>query len=79
VRSYRKTYRWTKTQRQRVLKRSGRCCVACGNPGTDGKGKGLHQAHIVNHADGGPDDDSNIILLCPGCHRRYDAKKRPAR
>jgi len=79
VRSYRKTYRWTKTQRQRVLKRFGRRCAACGDPGSDGKGKGLHQAHILDHALGGADVDSNIWLLCASCHRRWDAGKRVRR
>lgn len=78
-RGYRFTSAWRGPLRQRVLKRWGYRCAGCGWPGTDGKGKGLQKAHIVDRADGGPDDESNIIPLCPPCHGRYDAEKRAAK
>ena len=78
VRSYRKTYRWTKQVRQEVLRRD-RVCRGCGDAGSDGKGRGLHLAHLIDHQDGGPDTAANLVLLCPRCHRLFDAPKQRAR
>lgn len=74
---YRHKNKWRTTQRQAILRRD-RYCRLCGNPGTDGKGKGLIQAHLISHAQGGSDDASNIVLLCPACHRTYDAQQQQA-
>jgi hypothetical protein len=36
------------------------------------------QAHIVPAGPGVPNDDSNVIMLCPTCHRRFDAARQAA-
>ncbi|WP_410051001.1 HNH endonuclease [Acidiferrimicrobium sp. IK] len=48
----------------------------CGHPGDDGKGRGLMQAHLVPHSEGGDDNANNIVLLCRTCHAKYDAGQR---
>lgn len=63
-------------QRQAVLEKFGRCCALCGNPGDDGNGKGLTQAHVVAHDEGGSDGIDNIVLLCRVCHGRMDGGRR---
>lgn len=74
-RAYRHTYRWRHGLRQRVLKRDGYRCVFCGDPGTDGKGKGLTLAHIEDHALGGADNEGNVVTACRPCHGRIDGPK----
>jgi len=32
-----------------------------------------HVHHIVARADGGPNTDSNLMVLCPNCHTKADA------
>jgi len=76
VRAYRQKGKWRGETRRKVLARSGNCCAACGWPGTDGRGRGLHLAHIFDHDHGGPDDASNLVALCPHDHALYDAQKR---
>ncbi len=44
-------------------------CVACGNKGN------LHQHHLVPKANGGTDNEKNLITLCGGCHGRLHGKK----
>lgn len=74
------TYRfrgaWRGPTRRVVLERQGRRCAFCGWPGTDGKGKGLQLAHLVEHSAGGADTEDNLVGLCPPCHRRFDSKRR---
>lgn len=53
--------RWQQARRV-VLARDGRRCAECG--GTDS----LHVHHLVPRALGGPDEPSNLIVLCEGCH-----------
>jgi 5-methylcytosine-specific restriction endonuclease McrA len=77
-RSYRFKSEWRRGQRQRILARDGGCRL-CGNTGSDGKGRGLAQAHLEDAGPGVPNDDSNVVLLCPPCHRRFDAAKQRAR
>jgi hypothetical protein len=35
--------------------------------------------HIIPWSQGGPDEDWNLILLCPRCHRKTDAQGGPVR
>jgi ATP-dependent DNA helicase RecQ len=48
--------------RQIVLARDGRRCADC--RATDD----LHIHHLVPRALGGPDEPSNLVVLCDGCH-----------
>jgi 5-methylcytosine-specific restriction endonuclease McrA len=70
---YRFKNAWRTTTRKATLAKTGGCCALCGWSGTDGHGKGLHQAHLVADQHGGPATSSNLVPLCPPCHRRYDA------
>lgn len=79
VRSYRFRSSWRGPVRRAVLNRWGHRCAGCGWPGSDGKGKGLQLAHLVDHEQGGSDDESNLVPLCGRCHRRFDAAKRRVR
>jgi len=65
------TRAWRTHQRAERLAAAGYRCEHCGYPGTDGRGRGLHQAHLVPDRVGGPSD--LVIILCASCHRRYDA------
>lgn len=40
-----------------------RICEACGEPDH------LHRHHVLPRSRGGTDRASNIVELCPGCHR----------
>ena len=79
TRSYRFKAAWRGPVRARVLKRYGFRCVGCGDPGSDGKGKGLQLAHLVDHDAGGRDDETNVVPMCGRCHRGFDAAKQRAR
>jgi HNH endonuclease/Helix-turn-helix domain of resolvase len=43
-------------------------CVACGSLDA------LHHHHLVPRVEGGPDDDSNLITLCQGCHGKVHGR-----
>jgi predicted restriction endonuclease len=75
-RTYRHTYAWRNGVKAAVLAKTGGVCIFCGWPGTDGKGKGMMKAHIVDHDQGGSDDPSNLLPMCPTHHAQYDAGKR---
>jgi 5-methylcytosine-specific restriction endonuclease McrA len=75
-RLYRMKHKWMTTTRAETLAKTGGVCAMCGNAGTDGKGKGLVQAHLVPHSAGGADDSSNLVPLCHPCHNRMDAPLR---
>jgi hypothetical protein len=55
----------------------GAACIwpGCGWPGIDGKGKGLHRAHLIP-APYGPNTPENTIPLCPPHHAQFDAEQR---
>jgi predicted restriction endonuclease len=72
---YRKTRQWA-AQREKVLEAFGRRCYFCGHPGDDGNGRGLTQAHIVAHRQGGGEDIGNVVLACRRCHGRMDGSRR---
>jgi 5-methylcytosine-specific restriction endonuclease McrA len=74
--TYRYKKQWRGTQRQKVLDAFGRRCAYCGHPGDDGNGKGLTQAHVVAHRQGGGDGYDDVVLLCRRCHGRLDGGRR---
>ena len=79
---YRDRNQWRTTIRKQVLAKTGGVCASCGNPGTDGRGKGLQLAHIIPHDLGGPDTAANLAPLCATCHRQFDRgprRQRPSR
>jgi predicted restriction endonuclease len=78
-RRYRHTSRWRTTTRTAVLAKTGNRCAVCGWPGQDGKGKGIHLAHIIEPELGGSNEACNLLPLCPTHHRGYDAGKQRAR
>lgn len=50
----------------KILKRAGIGCMICGwNKATCD----IH--HIKEKSNGGTDDEENLIILCPNCHREY--------
>ena len=51
------TRKWRKT-RERVLARDGHCCQVCGDTVT------LEVHHLVDWAQGGTDEDSNLETRC---------------
>jgi 5-methylcytosine-specific restriction protein A len=51
-----------KAQADRIRRRDKHTCQKCGRPGHD-------VDHIINVADGGTDEDDNLQVLCPDCHR----------
>jgi 5-methylcytosine-specific restriction protein A len=62
--------------RNYVLARAAGSCEGCKTPAPfirkDG-GPYLEPHHIRRVSDGGPDDPSFVIALCPNCHRRVHA------
>lgn len=74
-RSYRKTAAWQGGRvRKAVLATTGGRCAICAWPGSDGRGRGMHLAHVVPHPYGA-DDESNLVPLCASCHRSFDAAR----
>jgi 5-methylcytosine-specific restriction protein A len=55
-----------------VLKRSNGICEGCAEPAPfqSKEGPFLEAHHLFRLSDGGPDHPSNVIALCPNCHRR---------
>lgn len=52
---------WQATKR-RILARDGHQCQYCGGPATE-------VDHVINQAQGGTDDDDNLVAACRQCHR----------
>lgn len=59
--------------RDRILLRDRYACQHCGRVGEDNE-----VDHIVNVAQGGTDDDSNLQTLCPDCHKVKTAAESAA-
>lgn len=55
--------------RYEIRERDKHSCRWCGEAGTE-----IH--HVVYRSSGGPDEPSNLILLCQGCHMRAHSSKR---
>jgi len=54
------------TNRSKIFKAQNKCCGICSDKITIGN---FELDHIIPHAYGGPDEDINLICLCPNCHR----------
>src|SRR5690606_24117865 len=59
--------RWREV-RNIVLARDGHACRSCGNVCAQGEAD-VH--HLIPRAAGGPDEASNLITLCDGCHAAH--------
>ena len=57
-------------KRKVLIQQRGNKCELCGATGT------LHAHHIKPVKDGGSDNDSNLLLVCPKCHKRIHGAKR---
>lgn len=53
-----------------ILNRDGYSCVFCGF--STGEDTILEIAHIRSVEDHGTDEESNLLSLCPNCHRLMD-------
>jgi 5-methylcytosine-specific restriction endonuclease McrA len=56
-----------------LLARTGRMCAVCNRL------HGVQVHHIVMRSEGGSDDESNAIPLCPNCHDEVHAQHAPGR
>lgn len=69
-----RTRRRTLTQRKKdeiIYDRADEVCERCGED-TKGEGLGLHVHHIMPVSEGGSDNYSNLVALCPNCHHEAD-------
>ncbi len=57
-------------KKKKLIKERGNCCQLCGATGT------LHAHHIKPMSRGGSDDASNLLLVCPSCHKKFHSKGR---
>ncbi|MGF6428346.1 HNH endonuclease [Bradyrhizobium elkanii] len=74
--SIRTVYQRSQDVRNYVLARSLGNCEGCKSPAPFSRKDGspyLEPHHIRRVSDGGPDDPSFVIALCPNCHRRVHA------
>ena len=55
--------------KKRLIAKSGGKCAICG-----AKGIALDVSHILPMAFGGTNTESNLLLLCPNCHRSFDLR-----
>jgi len=61
--------RWRTEIRPLVIERDKGVCQECGASGA------RQVAHIIDRRAGGPDDPSNLRLLCDSCHSRETARE----
>jgi len=52
------------------------CCVYCGRPAPTNNPTAYSCAHYISRAQGGLGIEENILTLCEGCHREYDASTK---
>jgi 5-methylcytosine-specific restriction protein A len=72
----RNIYQRSRDVRNYVLARAAGHCEGCKSPAPFLRKDGtvyLEPHHIRRVSDGGPDDPSFVIALCPNCHRRVHA------
>lgn len=65
------------TKRERILKRDSGLCQACKAAGR--LKLAFEVDHIVELADGGTDDDTNLQSLCVECHKDKTERSKRAR
>lgn len=76
-RAYRHTADWRGRKRAETLAITGGRCALCGDPGSDGQGKGIHQAHLVPALENSKNESAAPALpLCVRCHRSFDAGQK---
>jgi 5-methylcytosine-specific restriction protein A len=71
-------YQRSRDVRNYVLARANGHCEGCNLPAPFARKDGspyLEPHHIRRLSDGGPDDPSFVVALCPNCHRRVHAGK----
>jgi 5-methylcytosine-specific restriction protein A len=76
ITSVRNIYQRSRDVRSYVLARAAGNCEGCKTPAPFMRKDGspyLEPHHIRRVSDGGPDDPSFVIALCPNCHRRVHA------
>lgn len=76
VAGFRNVYERSEDVRGYVLARAKGCCEGCEADAPFKRKDGspyLEPHHIRRVSDGGPDDPSFVIALCPNCHRRVHA------
>ena len=54
--------------KQKVWERDNKCCILCGRPGDP-------WCHLIPRSQGGMGIETNIVTLCPDCHREMDNGK----
>jgi 5-methylcytosine-specific restriction protein A len=59
--------------RERILTRDGGLCQPCQR--ADRVTAATEVDHVVNKADGGTDDDTNLQAICRDCHRAKTAEE----
>jgi 5-methylcytosine-specific restriction enzyme A len=72
----RNIYQRSRDVRNYVLARAAGNCEGCKSPAPFKRKDGsayLEPHHLRRVSDGGPDDPSFVIALCPNCHRRVHA------
>src|SRR6516165_5025279 len=57
--------------REAVLRRDNYKCVECGTPCRSAEAD-VH--HLLPRSAGGPDEPSNLVTLCDGCHAAHHPK-----
>lgn len=57
--------------RRRVYRRDDWHCQCCGRRGNRGGDAELHAHHIHERAEGGADEERNLLTLCDRCHAVY--------
>ena len=62
--------------RRRILRQYPACWLAL--PGIC-VGKSTQVHHIVEHVDGGTDEDGNLVGVCEPCHTRHSAQQSQKR
>jgi len=60
------------TMAGRIRDRDNHECKACGKEHVEGYSFPVH--HIKPEKDGGPDEEWNLVTLCPSCHYHADAQ-----
>ena len=70
-------YRLKTLPRSRVLKRDKYTCQSCRKRRPSGRGLGIH--HIIPRTQGGTNQLSNLITLCPSCHDLIELADPPIR
>lgn len=61
----------------RIRERDGHSCYSCGEIFDEGRKFAAH--HMIPRNEGGPDEDWNLVTLCPSCHPSVDSQEGTAK